>query len=128
MIVKKIVFIALLCVAGCASKPATSSSTDIPSGTWSGEYGPGSSLRDSIRVELRWENGDLRGVVHAGPRSMPITKASFQRDTGAITMEFDAEGNGRTIHYVAEGKVNGSSMAGTWSHDDQRGEFRVTKE
>jgi hypothetical protein len=128
MIVKKIVLIALLFVAGCASKPATSTSTDSPSGSWSGEYGPGSSLRDSIRVDLRWENGDLRGVVHAGPRSMPITKASFQRDTGAITMEFDAEGNGRTTHYVAEGKVNGSSMAGTWSHDDQRGEFRVTKE
>jgi hypothetical protein len=59
---------------------------------------------------------------------MPITKASFQRDTGAITMEFDAEGNGRTVHYVAEGKVNGNAMAGTWTHDDQRGEFRVTKE
>jgi hypothetical protein len=128
VIIKKIVFIALLFAAGCASKPATSSSADSPSGAWSGEYGPGSSLRDSIRVELHWENGDLRGLVHAGPRSMPITKAAFQRDTGAITMEFDAEGNGRTIHYVAEGKVDGKSMAGTWSHDDQRGEFRVTKE
>ena len=44
-------------------------------------------------------------------------------------MEFDAEGNGgRTVHYVIDGKVDGDTMTGTWTHDDQRGDFRVMKE
>lgn len=123
-----VVLVAFLFLAACSTKPAASPGGAAPSGSWSGEYGPGSSLRDSIRVDLHWENTDLRGVVHAGNRSLEITKASFQPDSGAIHMEFDAEGNGRTVHYVAEGKVNGNSMAGTWSHDDQQGEFRVTKQ
>jgi len=44
-------------------------------------------------------------------------------------MEFDAEGNrGRTVHYIIDGKVNGNTMTGTWAHDDEKGDFRVTKE
>jgi len=43
-------------------------------------------------------------------------------------MEFDAQGNnGQTIHYVIEGKVEGNVMSGAWSHDSQRGDFRLTK-
>ena len=130
MLLKKsaVVLTVALLLAACAKEQPTPSG-ESPSGTWSGEYGPGSERRDPIRVDLRWEDTNLRGVVHAGPRSLPITKASFQRETGAIMMEFDAEGNGgRTVHYVIEGKVSGDTMSGTWSHDNQRGEFRVTRE
>ena len=123
------VFVSFLLFSACSAPQPATTSENAPSGTWSGEYGPGSSLRDSIRVELHWDNGNLQGEVHANNRSMRISKASFQPDTGAITMEFDAEGNGgRTVHYVAEGKVSGNAMTGTWSHDEQKGEFRVTKQ
>jgi len=44
-------------------------------------------------------------------------------------MEFDAEGNrGRTVHYIIDGKVNGNTMTGTWTHDDEKGDFSVTKQ
>jgi hypothetical protein len=80
-------------------------------------------------VDLRWDNDKLGGSVHAGPRSLPITKASFQQDTGATTIEFDTEDNrGRTVHYKVEGKISGDAMTGIWSHDEQRGEFRVTRQ
>src|SRR5262245_43634058 len=120
--------IALALLSACAApKPAPSSNP--PSGKWSGDYGSETGRRDPISVDLRWEDKDLKGVVNAGVRALPITKASFQPDTGAITLEFDAEGNrGQAIHYVIEGKVDGPSMTGTWSHDDQKGDFRVTRQ
>jgi hypothetical protein len=119
--------IALFAFSACTSQPAISN--DAPSGTWSGNYEVVPGRSESISVELRWdEPNHLRGVVRSGFRTLPITKASFNRDTGAITIEFDAEGNGRTVHYIVDGKVSGNTMTGSWSHDDQRGAFRVTKE
>jgi hypothetical protein len=111
----------------CTAKPVVSS--QAPSGSWSGDYEVASERREAIGVDLRWEGSNLRGVVHAGARSLPLTKASYQSDSGAISMEFDAEGNGgRAVHYVIDGKVSGNTMSGTWTHDDQHGDFRVTKQ
>jgi len=123
--------VALLLVSGCAAHGPTedtSASKDAPAGTWSGDYGLG-DRREPIRLELRWENGNLLGTVHAGPRSLPLTNVSFKADTGAVAMEFDAEGNGgRTVHYFIDGNVSGDTMSGTWTHDDQKGDFKVTKQ
>jgi len=120
--------IALLLLSTCTPRPAAVSS-QVPGGTWSGEYGLGADRREPISVDLRWEDGNLRGIVHAGPRTLPLTKVPFTPETGAISMEFDAEGNrGRTVHYIIDGKVNGNTMTGTWAHDDEKGDFRVTKE
>jgi hypothetical protein len=120
----------ILLLSACAPKQeAPTVSGNPPTGTWSGDYDPGSGRREPISVDLRWDNDKLGGSVHAGPRSLPITKASFQQDTGATSLEFDAEDNrGRTVHYKVDGKISGDTMTGTWSHDEQRGEFRVTKQ
>jgi hypothetical protein len=125
----RIAFVALLLLSACASKPAVSTSTEPPSGTWSGDYAVETDRREAISVDLRWEGTNLVGVVHGGPRSLPLTKASFKPETGAISMEFDAEGNGgRTVHYIIDGKVSSDVMTGTWTHDNQHGDFRVTKQ
>jgi hypothetical protein len=116
----------LLWLAACASKPAVS--TAPPSGTWSGDYGPDAERRDPVTLDLRWEEANLRGAVRAGPRSIEISKAAFTPETGNITLEFDAQGNnGQTVHYVIEGKLEGDAMSGSWSHDNQRGDFRLRK-
>jgi hypothetical protein len=122
--------IALLLVAACSSRPGGSRavSGDAPSGTWAGDY-DASGRREAIQVDLRWEGSNLRGTVHAGIRSLPIAKASFKAETGAITIEFETEGNrGQIVHYIVDGKVKGNTMSGTWNHDDQRGDFSVTKQ
>ena len=114
-------------LAACASKPAASGKP--PSGSWSGDYGPDADHRESVRLDLRWEDSSLQGTVHAGPRSLPLTKASFTPETGAITMEFDTEGNnGQTVHYKIEGKVEGNAMTGSWGRDGQSGDFHVTRQ
>jgi hypothetical protein len=119
--------VVLLLFSACSSpKPTTSSSTD-PTGAWSGDYTSGAGQREDVSLELRMENNDLKGVVRSGPRSLPLTKASFKPDTGAIAFEFDAQNNGRIVHYMIEGKLEGNTMTGNWTHDSQRGEFRVTR-
>src|SRR5437588_12613022 len=102
-------FVLSLSLAACASKPALSAAP--PGGTWSGDYGPDAERREPIRLELRWDDSNLRGVIQAGVRELPVTKVSFKPETEAIMMEFDAQGNnGQTIHYVIEGKVEGNAM------------------
>lgn len=74
------------------------------------------------------ENNELHGVVQAGPRSLPVKKASFKPDSGEINMEFETQGNnGQTVHYTIDGKVDGNTMTGSWTHDAVRGDFRVTR-
>ena len=117
----------LLLLGACTSKSAVSQ--DPLSGTWEGDYGPDPDHRESISLDLRWEGTNLRGIVHSGPRSIQLSKASFKPETDAITMEFDTQGNnGQTVHYIIEGKVDGKSIKGSWSHDAQRGDFHVTKQ
>jgi len=122
-----IVFMALL-LASCSSKPAPAADAP-PSGRWSGDYGPDAVRRESVALDLRWEGNNLNGSVKVGVRSIPLTKATFVPDTGAITLEFDAQGSeGQPVHYVIEGKIEGNMMTGTWHHDDVSGDFHVTKE
>ena len=117
----------LLLLAACTSKPALPSNPD-PSGKWSGDYGSSPDRRDDVALELTWENNNLKGVVRAGPRSLPVTQASFKPETGAIAMEFETQNNnGETVHYTIDGKVSGNTMTGSWSHDAQRGDFHVTR-
>jgi hypothetical protein len=121
-----VLFVLSLALSACESKPAASATP--PGGTWSGDYGPDTERREAITLDLRWEDANLRGVVHAGPRSIDLTKASFKADSGSITMEFDAQGNnGQRVHYVIDGKVEGDAMSGTWSHDNQQGDFRLRR-
>jgi hypothetical protein len=116
---KTLLFIALL-LASCSSKPAGPASDAPPGGRWSGDYGPDAVRRESVAVDLRWEGNNLNGSVKVGVRSIPLTKVTFTPATGAITLEFDAQGtDGQPVHYM---------MTGTWRHDDVSGDFRVTKE
>src|SRR5436190_11754589 len=119
--------LAVFLLAGCAAKPATSA--DIPTGKWSGDYGPDANRRDPVSLELSSKDGKLQGTVHAGPRSMPLSNIVYKAETGAITMEFDAQGHGgRTIHYQIDGKIEGNTMSGSWTHDGERGDFHMMKE
>src|SRR5438094_537290 len=109
-----------LLLAACASKPALSAAP--PGGTWSGDYGPDAERREPITVDLRWEDANLRGVVHAGTRSIDLTTVSFKADTGAIAMEFDTQGNyGQKVHYVIERVCGG--VVRPEAYTDSRGNF-----
>jgi hypothetical protein len=58
-----------------------------------------------------------------------VRNASFKPDTGAIVLEFDAQNNGRTVHYMIDGKVEGNKMSGSWrTEGGPSGDFRLTRQ
>jgi hypothetical protein len=127
-----------LIFAACASEPApadeaapaatSDASADPVSGTWTGDWGPSAEHRNNATLELKLDGTTVTGNVNPGPDAVALTSGSFAPDTGMIMLEADAKGQGgATVHYVIEGKVEGTMMSGTWTHDDKKGDFKMTK-
>ena len=124
----KITFLAVLslCFVFVASFAAAQS--DPLSGTWTGDWGPTPTHRNPVTMELRWSGSMLTGAVNPEAENIILTSASFDSATGMVTMEAEAPHRGETYHYTIEGRLEGNTMTGTWSHDhDLEGDFRVTK-
>ena len=106
-----------------AAEPAAPAEPGDPSGTWAGDWGPSASDRNDITLELAWDGMSLTGTINEGTDAIEIADATFDPETGAITMEFDGGG----FHYTIEGQVDANSMTGSWGHDDRAGDFSITR-
>ena len=122
------VFALVACLVLAASAFAQPSGGDGLSGTWVGDWGPSPSDRNQVTVDLKWDGKMLSGTVNPGPNAVPLEKSSYDAKTKAVHFEADAKGHsGNTVHYKIDGKVEGSTMTGTWSHDTVKGDFKITK-
>lgn len=116
--------IACMLIAGSSF----ASAADPLTGTWVGDWGPSPGDRNQVTVELKWDGQKLTGTVNPGPNAVELQKTSFDANTGAVHMEADAKSRrGNPIHYVIDGKVEGNTMTGSWSHDNRKGDFKITK-
>ncbi len=116
--------ICLVIAASAFSKPAA----DPLTGTWVGDWGPSPQDRNQVTLELKWDGKNLTGTVNPGPNAVEIQKATFDAKKGAIHFEADAKNRrGNTVHYVVDGKVEKTTMTGSWSHDARKGDFKITK-
>ena len=109
-----------------AVEPSTASSDPL-TGTWSGDWGPSPSDRNTVTLDLQWDGSNLTGTVNPGPDAVPLSNASYNPDTQMIMMEAEVERGGRTIHYTIDGTLEGNTMMGTWVHDDRKGDFKLSK-
>jgi hypothetical protein len=122
---KLVLSVLALCLAYAASALAQS---DPLSGTWKGDWGPSPGDRNQVTVELKWDGKALTGTVNPGPDAVALQKATFDSKTNAVHFEADAKGrSGNTVHYLIDGKVDGKTMTGSWSHDARKGDFKITK-
>ena len=135
------VLCALLVLVACSSEPAKApepaatdaapapdASADPLSGTWKGDWGPSANDRNPVTVELKLDGTAVTGTVNPGDNAVALTKGEFNKETSAVMMEADAKGHdGKAVHYVIEGKVEGATMTGTWNHGDKKGDFKLTK-
>jgi hypothetical protein len=109
-----------------APAAADSGSTD-PTGTWTGDWGPSERDRNNVTLELQWNGSSLTGTINPGQDPVQLTNTSYNPTTGVVTMEAEVPRGASSVHYTMEGKVEGSTMSGTWKHDNVQGDFRVTK-
>jgi len=118
-----LVSLALTAPAGAQQKAA-----DPLSGTWAGDWGPSAADRNQVTVELKYDGKALTGTVNPGPSAVALQKSTFDAKTGAVHMEADAKNRkGDPVHFVIDGKVDGSTMSGSWNHDARKGDFKITK-
>lgn len=118
----------LVCFALTASVAAQQKAADPLSGSWTGDWGPSAADRNTVTVELKWDGKALTGTVNPGPTATELQKCTFDAKTGAVHMEADAKSRrGADIHYMIDGKVEGSTMSGSWNHDTRKGDFKITR-
>ncbi len=123
----KLVFLSVLLAMGITIS-AIYAADDPLSGTWTGDWGPSERDRNQATVELKWDGKTLTGTVNPGPNAVEIKNATFDPQSGAIHMEADATSRrGAQIHYMIDGKVDGNTMTGTWSHDNRNGDFKLSR-
>jgi hypothetical protein len=101
---------------------------DPLSGTWIGDWGPSEWDRNQVTVELKWDGKSLTGTVNPGPNAVELKKATFDAKGNSVHFEADVVSRrGGQIHYVIDGKVEKGTMTGSWSHDNLKGDFKITK-
>ena len=119
-----LVFCLVMAVSVFAQAPAA----DPLSGTWVGDWGPSPEDRNQVTVELKWDGKNLTGTVNPGPNAVELQKATFDPKNAVIHFEADAKNRrGNAIHYVIDGKIEKGTMTGSWSHDNRKGDFKITK-
>ena len=114
-------FIALTIVVAALAQ------SDPLSGDWSGDWGPSPNDRNPVTLQLKWDGKALTGTVNPGPNAVTLQKSTFDAKTGAVHMEADVRRGSSAIHYVIDGKVNNSTMTGSWNHDNRKGDFKISK-
>lgn len=134
--------VALLFLSSCAQEPATEpapeaapaaesasdTGADPLSGTWTGDWGPSPEHRNPVTLELTWNGTALMGTVNPGPDAIELSAASFDAEQNTVTMEAEAVNfRGESVHYTIEGQLEGNSMMGSWTHDDQEGTFSIAR-
>ncbi len=117
-----------VCLAIAASAFGQTAGSDPLSGTWTGDWGPSPDHRNQVTVELKWDGKNLTGTVNPGPNAVEMQKATFDPKEGAVHFEADAKNRrGDTVHYIVDGKAEKGVMTGSWSHDNRKGDFKITK-
>jgi len=129
----------LLLLSACAAEPEPAPAPqpepanaepadgdDVLSGTWAGDWGPSPTDRNAVVLELVWDGTTLSGQVNPGPNAVDLAVATFDPATKRVTMEADAESFRGPLHYVMEGTLDGSTISGSWGHDDVSGDFTIT--
>jgi hypothetical protein len=124
----------LACLAIAAPMLARQSATaDVVTGSWVGDWGPNERDRNQVTVDLKFDPATkaVTGTVKTANRAdVALSKASYDAATQIVKMEAEARNprSGQNVKYVIEGKLAGTGMTGSWSHDAVKGDFKLTKQ
>jgi hypothetical protein len=126
----------LICLLACLSiaGPTLAQEGHPLKGTWVGDWGPSKDHRNPVTVFLDWDGKNITGIINPGPEAIPIQKAQLTPKGWLVHWEADAKDrSGKTVHYVIDGHIEDlglyyPSIVGTWNQDNEKGNFKVTRQ
>ena len=123
--------LSVICLLACLiAIPTLARQADPLSGTWAGDWGPNANDRNQVSVDLKLNGKAVTGVVKTANRpEVALSNSTYDATTRTVKMEAEAKNprSGAMVKYVIEGKVEGSAMTGSWTHDNIKGDFKLTK-
>jgi hypothetical protein len=130
--------LSVICLLAClivaipilAQQRSGAAQADPLTGTWAGDWGPNANDRNQVSVDLKLDGKTVTGVVKTtGRPEVTLSNSTYDAATRTVKMEAEARNprSGATVKYVIEGKLEGSSMTGSWNHDNTKGDFKLTK-
>jgi hypothetical protein len=100
-----------------------SAETDSIVGTWSGNWTPKGGVMDAVSVQVREENGMLKGKFMS-PAAMDFTKVSVDK-AGIVKLEATDSKTGKV--YKVDGHLKGTEIKGTMTAGDVSGDLLLIK-
>src|SRR5258708_38779927 len=75
-------------------------------GSWSGDWGTGTTNRTHVVLEINWDGKALTGSINPGVNGVALTKATLDGTTWMVHLEADGKSaTGAAEHYVIDGKM-----------------------
>ena len=81
-------------------------------------------------MDLKWDGKVLTGVVKTASRpEVNLSNSTFDATTRTVKMEAEAKNHPhrRQCQILIDGKLDGTTMTGSWNHDNIKGDFKLTK-
>ena len=103
-------------------------------GTWSGDWGPTPTHRNQVTIVMNWDGKNVTGIINPGPDVIPMKVAVLDSTKWTVHIEADAkDSSGNPVHFVVDGKLDNilsykRTLAGTWSHGNVKGDFKLTRD
>ena len=104
------------------------------SGTWGGDWGPNATTRNHLTLVMNWDGKNVTGSINPGPDSITLGSVYLDVSNWTVRIEADAKDSaGKPVHIAAEGRLEDISsyhrkIAGSWTQDTTRGDFRLTRD
>jgi hypothetical protein len=103
-------------------------------GIWYGDWGPNTTQRNSLTIQMQWDGKNVTGLANPGPDSYPLKLVTL--DSSKWTVHIEADGKdekGNVSKVVADGKLDniGSynrTITGTWTQGTAKGTFKLKRD
>lgn len=102
-------------------------------GTWSGDWGPGTTQRTHITMVMTWDGKTVSGTINPGPDAIAVPAIALDVTNWTVRFEADAKGSSGPVRITAEGRLDDlasshRTITGTWRQGTIKGDFKLTRD
>lgn len=102
-------------------------------GTWSGDWGPGTAQRTHITMVMAWDGKTVSGTINPGPDAIAVDTIALDVTKWIVRFEANAKSGSGPVKISAEGRLDDIASAhrtitGTWQQGTVKGDFKLTRD